>query len=166
MSNLREEGNNKQVGEHTIEKCENQTGAIYFIKVNEQALKSHVPLLKASDVLALAGLNPTVYALVKHFDNDHAETLESDQIIDLNNYGVEQFKTKKILVEVFYRDQSFLVRAGETKVKELKKIFGIPQANHLAILTENELKPLNDDGIVNLKGGEHFVAYPCDGKAS
>lgn len=143
-----------------------QSGAIYFYKVDKKVHESEIALLKASEVLAHCGLSQHTYQLVRIYKEDHVEVLADNDVIDLNNYGVEEFRTEKRLVEVFYKDNSFKIHAGETKVVDLKKALGVPQAHHLSVLVHQELKPLSDDGTICITGGERFVSYPCDGKAS
>lgn len=161
----RENKNNKQC-EDSKELHPPKSGANYFAKVDGKVIASDVAILKASDVLALAGLNPQTHQLVRLFDNDCKEVLSDDAVVDLSKYGIEEFRTEKRLVEIFYKDQSFKVHPGEILVADLKRFLGLPQACHLSVRINDELKPVKDDGVICIQGGEHFVSYPCDGKAS
>lgn len=161
-------GENKNNQTHGTEKNLHPTksGAIYFLKVDGVVLKSDTAMLRASDVLAMAGLNSHSHELVSVFKDDCKETLSDDALIDLNNYGVEEFVTEKRLVEVFYKTQAFKVHPGNFLVSEIKKILGLPQACHLSVLAHDDLKPLDDNGTFCIQGGEHFVSHSCDGNAS
>lgn len=157
------ENNNNQQGEkgHLPE-----SGVIFFMKVDGVVLKSENGTMKASDVLALAGLNAKTHQLVQIGQDGCREPLPPDAVVDLKNYGVEEFQTEKLIVKVFYKDQPFKTHPGDTRITELKKLFGLPHACHLSVLLNEELKPLPDNGVICIQGGEHFASYPCDGKAS
>ena len=142
-----------------------ESGAIYFIKVNDQIYKSEAPLLKVSDILALAGANPETHDLLQTFSDGEKKLLPNDEIVNLANLGIEQFHIEKRLVEVFFKDHPYKVHMGDTEVKDLKKLFGVPLAHHLSVLVHNELKPLDDNGTIFIRGGEKFISYPCDGSA-
>lgn len=159
-----EDTNNQTHAEKTLHPP--KSGAIYFLKVDGVVLKSDTAILKASDVLSMAGLNKLTHELIRVFKDDCKETLSDDAMIDLNNYGIEEFITEKRFVEVFYKTQVFKVHPGNLLVSEIKKILGLPQACHLSVLIKDDLKPLDDNGTFCIQGGEHFVSHSCDGSAS
>ena len=141
------------------------SGVTYYLKVDGAVVTSDAATIKVCEILKLVGLNADTHLLIK-IVNQHRETLPPDAVVDLKNYGVEEFATEKRLVEIFFKNDSFKVPPGEIRVAELKKIFGLPQACHLAVLAGDEIKPLPDNGTIHIRGGEHFASYPCDGKAS
>jgi len=63
-------------------------------------------------------------------------------------------------------NKSFTVHRGNTTVRELKQLAGIPEAYELEEIVDGRLVPLGDDQHVVLKGGERFVSHPRAGAAS
>lgn len=142
------------------------TGVTYYFKVDGKVLKADAAIVKARDILTLVGLNAETHQLIKVIKGQPNEAVPPDATIDLNKFGVEEFITEKRLVVIFFKNTEFKIPVGEIHTKDLKKIFGLAQACHLAVLAGDELKPLPDNGTFFVRGGEHFASYPCDGSAS
>jgi len=69
-------------------------------------------------------------------------------------------------VTITIDNKSFTVHRGNTTVRELKQLAGIPEAYELEEIVDGRLVPLGDDQHVVLKGGERFVSHPRAGAAS
>jgi len=69
-------------------------------------------------------------------------------------------------VEIKINGKHYKVHEGETSVKQLKQLAGIPLADVLARVVDNHLHPLPDDGVVCIKQGEVFVSHPRESSSS
>lgn len=58
------------------------------------------------------------------------------------------------------------IKAGEQTVAEIKKVGKVPQTYDLDQVVDGKLKPLPDDGVVTIQGGEKFQSHPKDGGSS
>ena len=58
------------------------------------------------------------------------------------------------------------VRRGEYVVAEFKKVVGVDPAKELDEIVNGELKPLDDNARIHIKGGEVFVSHVRTGGSS
>ena len=58
------------------------------------------------------------------------------------------------------------ISVGRHTVVEIKKLGGVPLADELEQLIDGKLKPLPDDGVVTIKGGEIFMSHVRSGGSS
>jgi hypothetical protein len=58
------------------------------------------------------------------------------------------------------------VPRGEYIVSELKKLVGVDAARELDEVVHGELKPLDDNARIHIKGGEVFVSHVRTGGSS
>ena len=68
-----------------------------------------------------------------------------------------QDKKKDELVRITIAEQAFEVSSGVHPVAELKELADLGPDDNLERLEDDRIKPLNDEGKVNIKGGEEFV---------
>lgn len=54
----------------------------------------------------------------------------------------------------------------KVQVKELKKLAGIPLADVLVEIVNGQMKPLDDNSVVELRCGEVFISHPKDNASS
>jgi hypothetical protein len=76
-----------------------------------------------------------------------------------NNQGNEQ-------VHIKIDNVVYLIHRGSHTVAELKTIGKVPAADELEELVNGELKPLDDNGRVTIKGGEVFISHVRSGASS
>lgn len=69
-------------------------------------------------------------------------------------------------VEIKINGKHYKLHEGETSVKHLKQLAGIPLADALARVIDKHLHPLPDDGEVCIKQGEVFVSHPRESSSS
>jgi hypothetical protein len=55
------------------------------------------------------------------------------------------------------------VREGEYTVSRFKELVGVPAAKELDEVIHGELKPLEDDQVICVRGGEVFVSHARGG---
>jgi hypothetical protein len=58
------------------------------------------------------------------------------------------------------------IHRGHQTVIEIKTLGGVPLADDLILIVNNEMKPLPDDGGITIKGGEVFVSHPKGSSSS
>jgi len=58
------------------------------------------------------------------------------------------------------------VRRGEYIVAEFKKLVGVDAARELDEVVHGELKPLDDNAHIHIKGGEVFISHVRTGGSS
>lgn len=72
--------------------------------------------------------------------------------------GVENSESKRD-VQVTVDNVKHEVHRGDYIVSEFKKLVGVDPAKELDQILNGELKPLNDDARIVIKGGEVFVSH-------
>ena len=70
------------------------------------------------------------------------------------------------LVTVTVDGKTHEVRAGEYVVSAFKKLVGVDAARELDEVVHGELKPLDDDAHIEIKGKEVFVSHVRTGGSS
>jgi hypothetical protein len=58
------------------------------------------------------------------------------------------------------------IHRGSHTVADIKRLTGVSEADKLAILIDNILKPLKDEDRITIKGGEAFRVVPSGGTSS
>jgi hypothetical protein len=58
------------------------------------------------------------------------------------------------------------VHEGSYVVSEFKKLVSVPPAKELDEVVHGELKPLDDNQTIHIKGGEVFVSHARQGGSS
>jgi hypothetical protein len=69
-------------------------------------------------------------------------------------------------VKIQINGESKLSHRGRHTVVEIKKLGNIPLADELEQLVDGKLKPLPDDAVVTIKGGEVFMSHVRSGGSS
>lgn len=69
-------------------------------------------------------------------------------------------------VKVTVDGQVHEVRRGEYVVAEFKRLVGVDAARELDEVVHGELKPLDDNAHIHIKGGEVFVSHVRTGGSS
>jgi hypothetical protein len=70
------------------------------------------------------------------------------------------------IVRITINNVEYPVRRGRHTVAELKEIGHVPLADELEEKVDGTLRPLPDNGSVEIKGGEVFVSHPRSGGSS
>ena len=63
-------------------------------------------------------------------------------------------------------DKEVSIHRGHQSVVEIKAAAGVPVEFVIDQIVDGEIKPLQNDEFVTLKGGERFISHPDDGRAS
>ena len=63
-------------------------------------------------------------------------------------------------------DKEVSIHRGHRSVAEIKAAAGVPIEFVIDQIIDGEIKPLQNDEAVTLKGGERFISHPDDGRAS
>jgi len=63
-------------------------------------------------------------------------------------------------------DKVVNIHRGRQSVAEIKAAAGVPIEYVIDQIIDHEIKPLQDDESVTIKGGERFISHVDDGKAS
>lgn len=73
---------------------------------------------------------------------------------------------EKHLVTIIIDKEPHKIPRGPHTVSQLKKLGNVPQAYELAEIVNGEIKPLDDNATVEIKGGEKFKSHPKTGGSS
>lgn len=126
------------------------------------------PTISGDELLNLAKIGPDQVLYFKDQGNDlevHPTTS-----IELSKPGTEHFfkRPKDVgnIVTILINNSPFLVKRGNYTVTEVKEIGNVPLAYDLSQLIDGVLQPLNDGGIVTIKGGEKFYGSVKSGASS
>lgn len=63
-------------------------------------------------------------------------------------------------------DKLVSIHRGRQSVAEIKAAAGVPVEYVIDQIIDHEIKPLQNDDSVTIKGGERFISHVDDGKAS
>jgi hypothetical protein len=65
------------------------------------------------------------------------------------------------------KDDSHLIHRGHQTVSAIKTACNVPQTDVIELIGENgKLEPLDDNGSLTIKGGEHFISHKRGGGSS
>jgi len=82
------------------------------------------------------------------------------------NLGGEHGGHKKKEVVVTVDGKTFQVPEGTYVVSEFKKLVGVDPSKELDEVVHGELKPLDDNQKIHIKGGEVFISHARQGGSS
>lgn len=75
-------------------------------------------------------------------------------------------QNQRRLVEISINGIKHQITRGRHSVAEIKKLGSVPLADDLEEVVQGQLKPLPDDGYVEIRGEEMFVSHPKSGSSS
>ncbi|PCI26803.1 hypothetical protein COB52_05675, partial [Candidatus Kaiserbacteria bacterium] len=94
-----------------------ESGAIYITEVDQNEVRVESALFSPPDLIAAAGLDPTAHVLIQIFKDGTEKKLNDTDSINLCQYGIEKFRTEKILVPICIDDKEYQVKPGKISVK-------------------------------------------------
>jgi hypothetical protein len=69
-------------------------------------------------------------------------------------------------VQIKVNNVEYQIHRGRQTVAEIKTAAGVPLADVLNQVVNEQLVPLTDDGAITLKGDEVFISHPRDSASS
>ncbi len=114
----------------------------------------------------LFGFTPEVL-LFRDYESPNDKPVGLDEPVSFSDGPV--FYTRRHqphTITITINGKPYEVHEHVMSVKELKKLAGIPLADVLVKIVNNEMKPLDDNGTVELHCGDVFVSHPRDNASS
>jgi cell division protein ZapA (FtsZ GTPase activity inhibitor) len=101
-------------------------------------------------------LDQDIESVLTPLDQDGAVTIT----------GGEVFVSFPSKVEIIVDGKAYKIKRGNEPVSAIKSVASVPAAYQLDQDINGVLTPLDQNGTVNIKGGEVFVSYPAAGSSS
>lgn len=137
----------------------------YQFIVNQKLFASHEAFISEAE-LRVVGKIPEEDNIFLKVEGPDREILKG-QLIDLKPYPIEEFYSISVkLVHITINRKPYEIKPGKYSVAELKKIGGVNPGHDLDQLVGHELIPLDDNGVLLIKGCEEFKSHPKDGQSS
>lgn len=93
--------------------------------------------------------------------------MESANEAQLNEHGHHEGEHHhKKEVDVVVDGKTHHVREGTYVVSEFKRLVGVDPSKELDEVVHGELKPLDDNQTIHIKGGEVFISHARQGGSS
>lgn len=152
------------LGRDGIEQIYSVHAEKYQFIVNDKLFVSHEPFITGAEIRAVGEIPPgdKVYFRLEGEDSE----VPPDKKIDLKPFPIETFYSKSKLVKIEIKSKPYFVEPGVYNVSKLKEIGAVPVSHTLLQVINNDPVPLNDDGQVEICGGEIFISNPKTGTSS
>jgi hypothetical protein len=88
-----------------------------------------------------------------------------DQIIEQTEKNEHSPQTGPI-VTITVDNKEVRIHRGHRSVTDIKQAAGVPIEFVIDEIVDGEIRPLQNNDSVTIKGGERFISHPDDGRAS
>lgn len=86
--------------------------------------------------------------------------------VDLSTPGIDHFYSEVIPIKIEINSKEYAIKAGIYTVTQIKELGNINPAYEVEQLIDGKLVPLDDNGTVQIKGGEQFFSHVRDGSSA